>query len=42
MDLDGNGTIEFDEFVAMMQRYVKITDSEEDLKLGKKKYNCFC
>lgn len=32
--MDGNGTIDFTEFVIMMQRYVKTTDSEEDLRLA--------
>ena len=34
IDLDGNGTIDFNEFVIMMQQYVNVTDSEEELRLA--------
>ncbi|XP_077247692.1 calmodulin-like [Tasmannia lanceolata] len=32
MDLDGNGTIEFGEFLKLMARKMKETDAEEELK----------
>uniref|UniRef100_A0A1W7RAW9 Calglandulin n=1 Tax=Hadrurus spadix TaxID=141984 RepID=A0A1W7RAW9_9SCOR len=32
VDQDGNGTIEFDEFLYMMSKKMKDTDSEEELK----------
>ena len=32
--MDGSGSIDFTEFVIMMQRYVKTSDSEEDLRLA--------
>ena len=31
VDIDGNGSIEFNEFVALMNRKIKDTDLEEDL-----------
>jgi calmodulin len=34
IDLDGNGTIDFNEFVIMMQQYVTVADSEEELRLA--------
>jgi calmodulin len=32
VDLDGNGTIEFDEFLYMMSRQMRDGDTEEDIK----------
>lgn len=32
VDVDGNGTIEFNEFLQMMSRKMKDADSEEELK----------
>lgn len=32
VDVDGNGTIDFDEFLQMMSRKMKETDTEEEIK----------
>ena len=32
VDIDGNGSIDFNEFVAMMCRKMKSADSEEEIK----------
>ena len=47
VDADGNGTIDFPEFLTMMARKMKDTDSEEEIreafrvfdKVGLKKYS---
>ncbi|KAJ3997619.1 calmodulin [Lentinula boryana] len=32
VDVDGNGTIDFNEFLAMMEKKFKDTDSEEEIR----------
>ncbi|KAK3599650.1 hypothetical protein CHS0354_029111 [Potamilus streckersoni] len=32
VDVDGNGTIDFDEFLHMMGRKMKVTDTEDEIK----------
>ena len=32
VDIDGNGEIDFDEFLAMMAKKLKETDLEEDIR----------
>jgi hypothetical protein len=42
VDADGNGTIDFPEFLTLMARKMKDTDSEEEILEAFKVMHCMC